>query len=365
MRVLLLCVCMLVFAGPVHAAQRIKELANVAGVRSNPLIGYGLVVGLDGSGDKKSASPFTGQSLANMLNQLGIQVPSGVELDPRNVAAVSLTATLPPFSRRGQELDVTVSSIGDAKSLRGGTLLLSPLKGIDGQIYALAQGNVVVGGAGASAGGSRTQVNHLSVGRVPAGAIVERELPASLGMGDVLSLQLNDADFTTANRVVSAINREFGSQTARALDGRQIEVRAPQDSNARIQFLSRLENISVQAGEATPLVIINARTGSIVMNQSVRIDPCAIAHGNLSVTVNSTPEVSQPNALAGGKTQVTNKVDIKLSADGGRMVNMPNGASLSEVVGALNSVGATPQDLISILQAMKLSGALKADLQII
>ncbi|MFD2448405.1 flagellar basal body P-ring protein FlgI [Vogesella fluminis] len=245
-------VCLALAAGPLFAAQKIKELASVAGVRSNPLIGYGLVVGLDGSGDKASAAPFTGQSLGNMLNQLGVQIPQGLKIDPKNVAAVSLTATLPPFARRGQALDITVSSLGDAKSLRGGTLLLSPLKGIDGQIYALAQGNVVVGGAGAAAGGSKAQINHLSVGRIPAGATVERELPASLGMGDMVALQLLESDFTTANRVVQAINRELGGQTARALDGRQIEVRAPQDSNARIQFLSRLENIAVEAAEVSP-----------------------------------------------------------------------------------------------------------------
>lgn len=358
-------VCLALFASPLLAAQKIKELASVAGVRSNPLIGYGLVVGLDGSGDKASASPFTGQSLGNMLNQLGVQIPQGLKIDPKNVAAVSLTATLPPFARRGQSLDITVSSIGDAKSLRGGTLLLSPLKGIDGQIYALAQGNVVVGGAGAAAGGSKTQINHLGVGLIPAGATVERELPASLGMGDTVALQLLEADFTTANRVVQAINRELGSQTARALDGRQIEVRAPQDSNARIQFLSRLENIAVEAAEVSPVVIINARTGSIVMNKAVRIDPCAIAHGNLSVTVNSTSTVSQPPPLSGGQTAITRKADVSVSADGSKVVNIPGGASLSEVVGALNSVGATPQDLISILQAMKASGSLKAELQII
>ena len=226
-------------------------------------------------------------------------------------------------------------------------------------------GNVVVGGAGAAAGGSKTQINHLSVGRIPAGATVERELPASLGMGDMVALQLLESDFTTANRVVQAINRELGGQTARALDGRQIEVRAPQDSNARIQFLSRLENIAVEAAEVSPVVIINARTGSIVMNKAVRIDPCAIAHGNLSVTVNSTSTVSQPPPLSGGQTAVTRKADVSVSADGSKVVNIPGGASLSEVVGALNSVGATPQDLISILQAMKVSGSLKAELQII
>ena len=365
MKRILLALLLLITLSPAMAAQRIKELATVGGVRSNPLIGYGLVVGLDGSGDKSSASPFTGQSLANMLNQLGIQIPTDMKLDPKNVAAVTLTATLPPFARRGQALDVTVSSIGDAKSLRGGTLLMAPLKGIDGQIYALAQGNVAVGGAGASGSGGKAQVNHLSVGRVPSGATVERELPSSLGVSDVLSLSLLESDFTTVNRVVNAINREMGAQTARALDGRQIEVRAPQDSNARIQFLSQLENIAVEAAEVSPVVIVNARTGSIVMNKAVRIEPCAVAHGNLSVTVNSTSAVSQPPPLSGGQTVTTKKADIKVSADGNKMVSIPGGASLSDVVSALNSVGATPQDLVSILQAMKVAGSLKADLQII
>lgn len=359
----LLSLCLL--AMPALAAQRIKELAAVAGVRSNPLLGYGLVVGLDGSGDKAGSSPFTSQSLASMLNQLGIQVPTGTKLDPKNVAAVTLTATMPPFARRGQPMDVTVSSIGDAKSLKGGTLLMSPLKGADGMIYALAQGNVVVGGAGASAGGSKAQVNHLSVGRIPSGATVEREVPNGFASSEIISLNLQESDFTTANRMVQAINKQFGAGAARAVDGGTIEVRAPQDSNARIQFLSQLENIAVEPAEVAPLVIINARTGSIVMNRAVKIEPCAIAHGNLSVTVNGSSNVSQPPALSGGQTAVTNQADISIKADGGKVLSLPGGASLSQVVNALNSVGATPQDLVSILQAMKSSGALKADLQVI
>jgi len=360
---ILLSLCLL--AMPALAAQRVKELAAVAGVRSNPLLGYGLVVGLDGSGDKTGSSPFTSQSLASMLNQLGIQVPVGTKLDPKNVAAVTLTATMPPFARRGQPMDVTVSSIGDAKSLKGGTLLMSPLKGADGMIYALAQGNVVVGGAGASAGGSKAQVNHLSVGRIPSGATVEREVPNGFASSEIISLNLQESDFTTANRMVQAINKQFGAGAARAVDGGTIEVRAPQDSNARIQFLSQLENIAVEPAEVAPLVIINARTGSIVMNRAVKIEPCAIAHGNLSVTVNGSSNVSQPPALSGGQTAVTNQADISIKADGGKVLSLPGGASLSQVVNALNSVGATPQDLVSILQAMKSSGALKADLQVI
>lgn len=331
-------------------AERIKDLANIGGVRPNQLIGYGLVVGLDGSGDKTTSSPFTAQSMANMLTQLGVQTPVGTKLDPKNVAAVTLTATLPPFARRGQVIDVTASSIGDAKSLRGGTLLLSPLRGADGEIYAMAQGNVVVGGAGAQAGGSKAQVNQLSVGRVPSGATVEREVPTSLGNGPFIQLELLETDFTTANRVVDAINHTLGVGTARADDGRSIEVRAPMDSNQRVQFLARLENIAVKPADVSPLVVINARTGSVVMNQAVTIAPCAVAHGNLSVTV-----AGQGNA----------NPNINISAASGQVVNLPRSANLSQVVSALNAVGATPQDLVTILQAIKAAGALKADLQVI
>ncbi|KIA81640.1 flagellar basal body P-ring protein FlgI [Chromobacterium amazonense] len=350
---------------PALSAQRLKDIANIGGVRPNQLIGYGLVVGLDGSGDKVTSSPFTGQAMINMLNQLGVQVPPGTKIDPKNVAAVSLTATLPPFAKRGQALDVTASSIGDAKSLRGGTLLLSPLKGADGQIYAMAQGNVVVGGAGASAGGSSTQINQLSVGRIPAGATVEREVQTALGDGEFIHLELQDADFTTANRAVQAINKVFGAETARAVDGRLIEVRAPFDNNQRVQFLARMENIAVDPADVSPLVIINARTGSIVMNQAVTLGACAVSHGNLSVTINNTPQVSQPNPLSGGKTTVTNQADITINSTSGKVVGLKGGANLAQVVNALNALGASPQDLISILQAMKSAGSLRADLQII
>ncbi|WP_205700290.1 flagellar basal body P-ring protein FlgI [Crenobacter intestini] len=352
----------LALALPVSAA-RLKDLASIGGVRDNQLIGYGLVVGLDGSGDKGTSTPYTTQSLGNMLNQLGVQIPQGLKLDPKNVAAVSLTATLPPFARAGQKIDVTASSIGDAKSLRGGTLLMSPLKGADGQIYAIAQGSLIVGGAGAQAGGSSAKVNHLSVGRVPAGATVEREVPTQLS-GPTIAVELLDADFGTASNAVDAINRALGP-VARAIDARLIEVSAPQDSNARVRFVSRLENIAVTAAKASPLVIVNARTGSIVMNQAVTLEPCAVAHGNLSVTVSNTPEVSQPNALAGGQTVVTNQANIDIKAQGGKVIEVPRGTDLAKVVAALNALGAGPQDLIAILQAMKAAGALKAELEII
>lgn len=349
----------------VFAAERIKDIVSIGGVRSNQLVGYGLVVGLDRSGDKATSSPFTAQSMINMLNQLGVQVPAGTTLDPKNVAAVTITATLPPFARKGQALDVTVSSMGDAKSLRGGTLLLSPLKGADGQIYAMAQGNVVVGGAGASSGGSRAQVNQLNAGRIPAGALVEREVTVALGDGEFINIELLSADFSTANRVVQAINKEFGVDTARAVNGRLLEVRAPYDTNQRVSFLSRLENLTIDPVAVSPLVVINARTGSVVMNQAIRLEPCAVSHGNLTVSVSNTPQVSQPNALSGGRTAVVNKTDIKVNQEPGSVISVPRGADLSQVVNALNAVGANPQDLISILQAMKAAGSLRADLQII
>jgi len=346
-------------------AERIKDIASIGGVRSNQLVGYGLVVGLDGSGDKQSSSPFTVLSMSNMLSQLGVQVPPGVRIDPKNVAAVMITSSLPAFARRGQAIDVTVSSMGDAKSLRGGTLLLSPLKGADGQIYAMAQGNVVIGGAGASAAGSKVQINQLNAGRIPNGAMVEREVGSSLNEGPTVQLELTESDFTTANRAVQAINKSLGYDTARAIDGRLIEVRAPLDSSQRVQFLSRLENIHVEPGEVSPLVIINARTGSVVMNKAVTIDPVAVAHGNLSVTINNTPQVSQPAPFSNGRTVVTNQADISVKQDQGKVVSLPRGANLNQVVNALNAVGATPADLVSVLQAMKAAGALHAELQII
>jgi flagellar P-ring protein precursor FlgI len=355
----------LIVAGGVASADKLKDLVSVGGVRDNQLIGYGLVVGLDGSGDQTTQTPFTVQSVINMLTQLGVQLPSGTSLQLKNVAAVSLTATLPAYSRVGQSIDVTVSSIGNAKSLRGGTLLMSPLKGADGQVYAVAQGNVIVAGAGASAGGASTQVNQLAVGRIPQGASVEREVPGGVGQGDFITLALNDADFGTASRVASAVNSAMGATTARALDARTIQVRAPQDPDARVSFMAKLENIAVTPAEASPKVIINARTGSVVMNQGVTLAPCAISHGNLTVTISAKNEVSQPNALSDGKTTKTENTTVDVKAEKGGVTSVPRSASLNDVVRALNQIGATPQDLLAILQAMKAAGSLKADLEVI
>lgn len=365
MRALLLTLLSLLLAVPATAAPRIKDLASLQGVRNNQLVGYGIVVGLDGTGDQTTQTPFTVQSILNMLNQMGVQTPAASSLQLKNVAAVSLTTMLPAFARPGQTLDITVSSIGTAKSLRGGTLLMAPLKGADGQIYAMAQGSLMVGGAGASAGGSSAVVNHLLVGRIPGGATVERASPTPLGQGEFVNLELNETDFTTAARMAEAINVRWNGNVAEALDGRMIRVRAPQDSNRRVRFISELENLTVTPGEDIPRVIVNARTGSVVMNQAVTISACAVAHGSLSVTINSTPQVSQPGALSGGQTVVTPQTDIQIKADKGQVVRLPEAVSLNEVVRALNAVGATPQDLLAILQAMKAAGALNAELEVI
>jgi flagellar P-ring protein precursor FlgI len=345
-------------------ADRIKDMASIQGVRDNQLLGYGLVVGLDGSGDQTTQTPFTVQSTITMLGQMGVTLPPGTSLQLKNVAAVMVTATLPPFAKPGQVIDITASSLGNAKSLRGGTLLMTPLKGADGQIYAMAQGNLLVSGVGASAGGASVQVNHLSVGRIPAGATVERAVPTALGQGDFIHLELNSNDFTTASRIVEAINNKIAPDTAAALDGRLIEVRAP-SGNQRVAFIAQIENMEVDPAQGVAKVTINARTGSVVMNQNVTLESCAIAHGNLTVVINTDTTVSQPNSFTKGKTEKVEKTTVEVKSDKGGLVQLPRGVSLSEVVKALNSIGATPQDLLAILQAMKAAGALHAELEVI
>ena len=364
-RLILLGVGVLALSPHISHAERIKDMASVQGVRVNQLVGYGLVVGLDGSGDQTTQTPFTIQSVISMLSQLGVNMPQGTSLQLKNVAAVMVTANLPAFAKPGQTIDVTVSSLGNAKSLRGGTLLLAPLKGADGQVYAMAQGNLLVGGAGDSANGSKVQVNQLSVGRIAAGATVERAVMTPLGQGEFVHLELNSTDFTNASRVVEAINNELGGHAAAALDGRVIEVRAPAGSDQRVAFLGRLESIDVTPSQSMAKVIINARTGSVVMNQAVSVDTCAVAHGNLSVVITTEPVISQPNPMSTqGTTVQTARSQIEIRQDAGSLI-MVKGVSLSEVVKALNSIGATPQDLLSILQAMKAAGALRAELEII
>ncbi|CAE6735031.1 flagellar basal body P-ring protein FlgI [Paraburkholderia sp. SEWSISQ10-3 4] len=362
-------------ATPAHA-ERLKDLVQIQGVRDNPLIGYGLVVGLDGTGDQTTQTPFTTQTLANMLANLGISINnqaagstnqqsslSNIQL--KNVAAVMVTAVLPPFARPGEAIDVTVSSLGNAKSLRGGTLLLTPLKGADGQVYALGQGNLAVGGAGASANGSKVQVNTLAAGRIAGGAIVERAVPTSVSQAGTMQLDLNDMDYDTTQRVVAAVNNAFGSGTAMALDGRTIQLRAPSDPEQQVAFMAQLQNLDVKPAQAAAKVILNARTGSIVMNQMVTLQTCAVAHGNLSVVINTQPVVSQPGAFSNGQTVVAKQSQIQMKQDNGALKMVTAGANLADVVKALNALGATPADLMSILQAMKAAGSLRADLEII
>ena len=357
----------LVFGALPAQAMRIKEVASVQGVRTNQLTGYGLVIGLDGTGDQTTQMPLTTQSLTNYMQQLGITLPAATasQLQLKNVAAVIVTAQLPAFAQPGQMIDINVSSIGNSKSLKGGTLITTPLRGVDGEIYALAQGNVAVGGAGAAAGGSKVQINHLSAGRVPQGGQVERAIPTPLQEGDFIKLDLNSFDFQTARRVAEAINRRLGSGLARALDGRTVQVQAPTDANSRVSFLADLEEIPLELSAPSAKVVINARTGSIVLNQSVTLGPCAIAHGNLSITINSTPVISQPGAFSGGQTVVAQKTDIQIKQEPGILMQVPASPQLADVVRALNALGATPQDLLAILQAIKAAGALNAELEVI
>lgn len=345
-------------------AERIKDLATIQGVRANQLIGYGLVVGLDGTGDQTSQTPFTVQTITSMLMQMGINLPPGTNLRLRNVAAVMVTASLPPFAQPGQVIDVTVSSMGNARSLRGGTLLMTPLKGADGQVYGMAQGNLLVGGFGAAASGSQVQVNHLSVGRITGGATVERAVPVALGQNNVIQLELNSTDFSNTKRIVDAINGRFGPGTAAALDARAIQVRTPEGSDQRVAFVAEVESLNITSAQAHAKVIVNSRTGSVVMNQSATVEACAIAHGNLSVVISTEPVISQPGAFSSGQTVQAQRSTIEIRQESG-MLTMVEGASLAEVVKALNAIGATPQDLLAILQAMKSAGALRADLEII
>ncbi|UTY58275.1 MULTISPECIES: flagellar basal body P-ring protein FlgI [unclassified Massilia] len=363
LKILGLCAALLLAPGV--QAERLKDLASIAGVRQNQLLGYGLVVGLDGSGDQTTQTPFTVQSVASMLQQMGVTLPPGTNLQLKNVAAVMVTTSLPAFAQPGQLLDVTVSSMGNAKSLRGGTLLMTPLKGADGQVYGMAQGNVLVGGVGAQSGGSSVVVNHLSVGRISGGATVERAVPNSLGQDNMIRLELNTTDFATASRVVQAINDKYGSGIAYALDGRVIRVQAPSSSDLRVSFIGTLESLDVKPAQGAAKVIMNARTGSVVMNQAVTLETCAISHGNLTVSVSSEPQVSQPNPLSGGQTVVTQTSQVDVKKDGGKVLMLKGGASLAEVVKALNAIGASPQDLLAILQAMKAAGSLRAELEII
>lgn len=345
-------------------AERIKDITSIAGVRSNQLVGYGLVVGLDGSGDK---APFTTQTFRNMMTEFGISLPPGVDPKLKNVAAVSVTAELPAFAKPGQRIDVTVASLGNAKSLRGGALLFTPLKGADGGVYAVAQGNLVVGGFGAQGNdGSSITVNVPSAGRIPNGATVEQTAPSTFSRGDSLIFNLDQPDFTTARAMVDKINQLMGPGSAEALDAASIRVSAPRDTTQRVSYLSIIENLEIETGKERAKVVINSRTGTIVMGQNVLIEPVAVTHGNLIVAIEENFQVAQPNALAGGDTVVVPDTTINVYNDGdNRMFKFGPGVSLDSVVKAVNEIGVAPGDLMAILEAMKQAGALKAELIVI
>jgi flagellar P-ring protein precursor FlgI len=348
-------------AVPQAQAERIKDMAQIQGVRTNQLVGYGLVVGLDSTGDQTSQAPFTVQSLNNMLAQLGITVPANVTPQLKNVAAVAVHAVLPPFVKPGQTIDITVNSIANAKSLRGGSLLVTPLHGLDGQIYAIAQGNLIVSGFGVEGtDGSKLTVNVPSSGRIPNGATVERAVPSQLAQGDSVTFNLNDPDFTTATRLVASVNRGMGE------DGASIRVRAPIDITQRVAFLSMVENLEVEPGAAAAKVIINSRTGTVVISSHVIVTPAAVSHGSLSVTIKEEQTVSQPNPFSKlGQTVVLNNSTIKVDQGSNRMFLFKPGVELDQIVRAVNDVGAAPGDLVAILEALREAGALQAELVVI
>ncbi len=347
-------------------AERIKDLATVAGVRENQLVGYGLVVGLDGTGDQTSQTPFTIQSIRNMLLQMGITTPENANPQLKNVAAVMVTATLPPFAKPGKTIDVTVSSMGNAKSLRGGSLIMTPLKGADGSVYAMAQGNLVVGGFGAETkDGSSVSVNVPSVGRVPNGATVEREVISPFLTEAALTLNLHRTDFTTATRMAQAIDKVLGPGSAQAVDGSSVQVSSPADPAQRTSFMAIVENIELSPGEASAKVIVNSRTGTVVIGQNVHVSAAAVTHGSLTVTISNDPIVSQPGPLSGGQTAVVPNSQIDVREEKNKMFLFDPGVSLNDIVEAVNQVGAAPGDLVAILEALKEAGALRAELIVI
>jgi flagellar P-ring protein precursor FlgI len=348
------------------SAERIKDIASVQGVRSNQLVGYGLVVGLDGTGDQTNQAPFTAQSFSAMLKQFGITVPEGAKFQLKNVAAVAVHAELPPFAKPGQNIDVTVSSLANAKSLRGGTLLLTPLRAVDGNVYALAQGNLVVGGFGVEGkDGSKITVNIPSAGRIPNGASVERTVPNQFAGGENIILNLHTADFTNAKRVAQSINDLVGPNIAQAQDSVSISVQGPKNPNQRVEYLSLLENIEIEMADGAARIVINSRTGTIVVGKNVRVSPVAVTHGSLTVTVKEDVQVSQPNALANGQTAVVPNSNVGVSQEKSPMFKFSPGPTIEDIVKAVNQVGAAPGDLMAILEALKQSGALKAELVVI
>ncbi|NOX08542.1 MAG: flagellar basal body P-ring protein FlgI [Gammaproteobacteria bacterium] len=350
----------------VSNAERVKDLTRIAGLRSNQLIGYGLVVGLNGTGDQTTQTPFTIQSMRNMLSQFGITMPPDEVPQVKNIAAVAVHADLPAFAKIGQTIDVTVSSMGNAKSLRGGTLLMTPLKAIDGKVYAISQGNLVVGGLSASGGdGSKITVNVPSVGRIPNGASIERMVPNAFALGDSLVLNLNRPDFTTATRLAVSINAALGEGTAKSIDAASVRLNLPRDIGQRVAFTSFVENITLTPGDSAARVIVNSRTGTVVISSYVRVSPVAIAHGSMTVTVSENPTVSQPGAFSSGTTELVPDSELTVAEGGSRMFLFDPGVSLNDIVQAVNQVGAAPSDLVAILEALKQAGALHAELIIL
>lgn len=357
---------LLLLASNVSQADRVKDIANVDGVRDNQLIGYGLVVGLNGTGDQTTQTPFTLLSINNMLTRFGIKMPDGSNPQLKNVAAVTVHAVLPAFAKPGQSIDVTVDSIGNATSLRGGSLLMTPLLGADGQLYAMAQGNLLVGGLSVSGqDGSKVTVNIPSAGRIPNGASVERPAPSSMASNGIIQLNLKVPDFTTSHRLAEAVNRSFGADTAHAIDSASVQIAGPVDTSKDVDFISLLENLEVQPAEAPARVVVNSRTGTIVIGGHVRTLPAAVTHGSLTVTITERPEVSQPTPFSKGQTAVVQRSSIDINKPDARMFVLQTGVTLEEIVKAINSVGAAPSDLVAILEALSQAGALRAELIVI
>ncbi len=353
-------------ASPVSVSERhLIDLVDIQGLRENQLVGYGLVVGLDGTGDRNQVK-FTSQSVTNMLRQFGLQLPDNIDPKLRNVAAVSVHASIPPLAGAGQSIDVTVSSIGDAQSLRGGTLVMTPMRAIDGEIYAVAQGNLVVGGIKAEGrSGSSITVNVPTTGRIPSGAIVEREVSSTFTSAETVTLNLLRPNFTTAKNISRTIDETFGPDTATAVSHARVDVYAPQDFEQRVVFMSMLEDMTVDIGRQRARVVFNTRTGTVVVGSGVRVSRAAVSHGNLTVTIRESMNVSQPNAFSGGQTVVVPDSDIEIDQEHNPMFIWPEGVELETIVTAVNSLGASPDDLMAILQALHTSGALDAELVVI
>ncbi len=355
-------------------ADRIKDLASLAAKRTNQLIGYGLVVGLQGTGDGADVS-FTAQSMKTMLSRMGVAMEGALadfetaatagKMDIKNVAAVMVTAELPGFAKPGQKIDITVSAIGKASNLRGGTLLLSSLRGVDGEVYALAQGSLTATGIDASAAGSKVVIGVPTSSRVPGGATVERVVDSPFASAEQLMINVRQGDFTTTTAIVNAINSRFGEGVAQAVDSVSVAVRAPQDTSQRVAFMSMVENLEVQPGEPPARVVVNARTGTVVISRNVRVTAAAVSHGTISVAISATNEVSQPNPLAGGQTVGVQNAEVAVNEPKNPMFMFQPGVDLRQIVDAVNQVGASPSALIAILEALKSAGSLRAELLII